>query len=113
VKTTLKGVAGFALAIFIIIAFAQMANACHYVVGDINGDGVFDGMDVVYAVRYYDGIPNPPDSCECPPGSGHFWYVAGDVNGSCNFNGLDVTFMVSYFKGGPLPQPCQYCPPEQ
>jgi hypothetical protein len=112
-RTTFKLVAGFALVLFAFIAFGNLANACRYVAGDLNGDGRYDGMDVTYAVRYYYGIPNPPDSCECPEGSGHFWYVAGDVNGSCSFNGLDVTYGVAYFKGGPLPHPCSACPPEQ
>ncbi len=87
----------------------QYAPICDYVVGDANGNGSFNGLDVVYSVSYFKGGPIPPYSCECTPGQ--TWYVAGDVNASCNFNGLDVSYMVSFFKGGPLCNPCPNCPP--
>lgn len=112
-RTTYKVVVGFALTLFVLIAFGSVANACHYVVGDFNGDGRFDGMDVVYASKYYANIPSSAYACECPKGSGNAWHVAGDVDGSCSFNGLDITYMVTYFKGGPLLRPCPDCPPEQ
>jgi hypothetical protein len=83
--------------------------ACHYIPGDVNNSGVFNGIDVTYAVGYFKGGPVPPYSCPCPPPN--VWYVAGDVNGSCVFNGIDVTYMVAYFKGGPAPIPCPDCPP--
>jgi hypothetical protein len=112
-RTIYKAVVGLALMLFVLMAFGGVASACRYVVGDVNDDGRFDGMDIVFAVKCFsDGIL-PPYSCECPPGSGNIWYVAGDVNASCSFNGLDVTYMVAYFKGGPLPRPCPECPPEQ
>ncbi len=82
---------------------------CPYIVGDANGNGTFNGLDVTYSVAYFKGGPPPPFECECTPGN--IWYVAGDVNGSCSFNGLDVTYMVAYFKGGPLPHSCPDCPP--
>ncbi len=85
------------------------SGACSYTVGDANGNGSFNGLDVVYSVTYFKGGPPPPYSCDCPPHG--TWYVAGDVNASCNFNGLDVSYMVSYLKGGPAPQPCADCPP--
>ena len=110
-RTTLKRVIKLALALFALVAFSGVANACQYVVGDVNGSGAFNGLDVVWAINYYEGEPPPPYSCECPPGSGRYWYVAGDVNSTCNFNGLDVTYMVGYFKGGPAPIPCADCPP--
>ncbi|HBC46299.1 MAG TPA: hypothetical protein DEO84_02515 [candidate division Zixibacteria bacterium] len=84
---------------------------CSYVVGDVNNNHIFSGLDVTYSVRYFKGGPAPFYSCECPPGSGHSWYVAGDVNGSCTFSGLDVTYMVGYFKGRAAPFPCPDCPP--
>jgi hypothetical protein len=103
-------------AILVIIAaflsvYAMSALACDYVVGDVNGSGIFNGVDVVFACNYLGGGGTPPDSCECPDESGRVWYVAGDVNASCSFNGLDVTYMVAYFKGGPEPHPCADCPP--
>ena len=82
---------------------------CNYTVGDVNGSGALNGLDVVYSVGYFKGGPLPPYSCECTPG--HTWYVTGDVNNSCGFNGLDVSYMVSYFKGGNVPEPCNDCPP--
>jgi hypothetical protein len=84
-------------------------SVCSYTVGDANGNGAFNGLDVTYSVAYFKGGPQPPYECECTPGNA--WYVSGDVNASCNFNGLDVTYMVAYFKGGPPPNPCPNCPP--
>jgi subtilisin family serine protease len=82
---------------------------CDYVVGDINDNNAFNGVDVTYGVRYFKGGDPPPYSCDCPPNG--IWFVAGDVNGNCAFNGIDITYMVAYFKGGPLPIPCPDCPP--
>ncbi len=84
-------------------------GGCSYVIGDANGNGSFNGLDVVYSVTYFKGGPLPPYSCECTPGN--TWFVAGDVNNSCSFNGLDVSYMVTYFKGGPIPLACGDCPP--
>ncbi|HBC47947.1 MAG TPA: hypothetical protein DEO84_00755 [candidate division Zixibacteria bacterium] len=87
----------------------RLIGGCNYRLGDINNNGRFTGMDVVYSVRYFKGGPPPPYSCDCPPHGSFF--VAGDVNGSCTFNGLDVSGMVIYFKGGSAPVPCPECPP--
>lgn len=84
-------------------------SGCIYVSGDINNNGVLNGVDVVYAVNFFKGASVPLVNCECTPGV--IWPVAGDVNNSCSFNGLDVTYLVNYFKGGNLPQPCHDCPP--
>lgn len=89
----------------------HLSGACHYVVGDINESGRFNGLDVVYAVGWLAGTLLDGYSCECPPPNA--WHVAGDANGSCSFNGLDVTYAVNYFKGGPAPMPCQNCPPAE
>jgi hypothetical protein len=91
------------------VAMQIRAGNCNYVVGDANGNGTFNGLDVTYGVAYFKGGPPPLYECECT--SGNTWYVSGDVNASCNFNGLDITFMVAYFKGGPTPNPCPDCPP--
>ncbi len=91
------------------VGSAPVVGGCSYTVGDANGNGSFNGLDVVYSVSYFKGGPVPPYSCECTPGN--TWFVAGDVNASCNFNGLDVSYMVSYLKGGPAPHPCANCPP--
>jgi hypothetical protein len=82
---------------------------CDYIVGDINGSGNLNGVDVTYGVSYFKGGRVPPYSCECTAGS--TWYVTGDVNASCNFNGVDITYLVSYFKGGAVPRPCPECAP--
>lgn len=89
----------------------RIPSPCNYMIGDINNDGHFTGLDVTYMVRFFKGGPHPPYSCECPLGSGNNWYVSGDVNGSCSFSGLDVTYSVRYSKGGPRPIPCSDCPP--
>ena len=85
-------------------------HTCHYVPGDVNSSGTFNGIDVTFMVGYFKGGTIPPYMCPCPPGNE--WYVAGDVNGSCAFNGVDVTYAVGYFGGGPAPVPCPDCPPE-
>ncbi len=84
------------------------ASGCEYVIGDVNNNGVFNGIDVGFGVNYFKGGALPPYSCEC---DGSTWFVAGDVNGNCSFNGIDITYMVRYFKGGPPPIPCPQCPP--
>jgi hypothetical protein len=85
---------------------------CDYAVGDVNGSGDFNGLDVIYSVNYFKGGPDPMcpfGSCPIPPCDAFFY--CGDVNASCSFNGLDVTYMVNYLKGGPAPMPCPACPP--
>jgi hypothetical protein len=79
------------------------------VIGDVNGSGNYNGLDITYGVAFFKGAAAPAFECECPPHG--VWYVSGDVNGSCNYNGLDITYGVAYFKGGPAPIPCPDCPP--
>jgi hypothetical protein len=83
-------------------------GGCEYVVGDINGFGGTNGIDVTYGVSYFKGGAAPPDTCNC---NGHVWYIAGDVNASCVFNGIDITYLVAFFKGGPDLIPCPACEP--
>jgi hypothetical protein len=83
---------------------------CNYIVGDINGNGVANGLDVVYGVNFFKGGPAPPGACYCPPSPPPF-YAAGDVNGSCTFNGLDIVYFVTYLKGGSRLTACPDCPP--
>ena len=65
-----------------------------YVRGDANGDGLLNGLDVIYLANYFKGGPRP-DPIE-----------AGDANGDGLTNGLDVVYLVAYFKGyGPPPPP--------
>jgi len=86
----------------------KVDGQCQYVLGDANGNGMFNGIDVTYSVGYFKGGAVPPYVCDC---NGSTWYVAGDVNGNCAFNGIDVSYMVAYFKGGSVPIPCPDCPP--
>jgi hypothetical protein len=81
------------------VGVAAIGGGCDYVIGDINGNGAGNGIDVTYGVAYFKGGPAPKDSCDCPPLLFPF-YGPGDVNGNCSFNGIDVTFFVSYLKGG-------------
>lgn len=62
--------------------------------GDVNGSGVFNGVDIIYFVNYLRGSGPPiPDPRE-----------RGDANGDCVVNGVDVVYMVNYLKGfGPDP----------
>jgi len=92
----------------ITLLVTEISSGCQYVVGDINGNGALNGIDVSYGVTYFKGGNVPPYTCFC---NGETWYVAGDVNGNCMFNGIDITYMVAYFKGGPAPAYCPSCPP--
>jgi hypothetical protein len=92
-----------------IIRIKVTPGVCSAMLGDANGDGKVNGMDVGYCVTYlkYD-FPPPPIVCDCPPyGS---IYAACDVNGNCAFNGMDVTAMVSHFKYEVPYVPCAACP---
>lgn len=85
---------------------------CEYIPGDINGDDDITPADVVYGMRFFRDIGNPPlDSCY--NGFADSWlYVAGDVNGNCEFTGSDISFLVSYLRGiNPLLQYCPQLPP--
>jgi plastocyanin len=85
------------------------SNGCPYVLGDINGNGAANGIDVTYGVSYFKGGNAPPISCDC--GISGILFAAGDVNGNCVFNGIDITFYVGYLKGGAPLAPCANCPP--
>jgi hypothetical protein len=87
---------------------------CDYVIGDINGNGVGNQVDITYAISYFrDGGPTPIDSCDCTPDVPSYpFYAAGDVNGNCQFFGNDITYFVNYYHGlndGLLY--CDDCPP--
>jgi plastocyanin len=92
----------------LVVADTASGN-CHYVTGDINGNGAANGIDVTYGVGYFKGGPPPPISCNCPPHGVIF--PAGDVNGNCVFNGIDITYYVTYLKGGASLISCPVCPP--
>ncbi len=87
-----------------------LTGGCDYVVGDVNGSGNYNGLDITYGVAFFKGGSDPlcPD---CPVGDCNSWHYCGDVNGSCSYNGLDITYGVAYFKGGPGPIYCDDCPP--
>jgi hypothetical protein len=94
----------------IIVISMAVGGGCDYIVGDVNGSEIYNGLDITYGVSFFKGGPDPVcDSCDCSPHP--FFWVCGDVNGSCSYNGLDITYGVSYFKGGPIPNPCADCPP--
>jgi hypothetical protein len=93
------------------------APGCHYIPGDINGNGSVNPVDIVYAVNYLKsgGGSPPPIDCGSPAGpcpETSPFYAAADVNGNCAFNGVDITYFVRYLK---LEVPsllyCLDCPP--
>ena len=85
-------------------------GGCPYVVGDVNNDGISNGLDVIYSVNFFRGGPAPVDTCEC---LGRDFIETADVDNSCSFNALDITRMVSYYKGEMFLDPCADClPPE-
>jgi hypothetical protein len=69
----------------------------NYHAGDANGDGIANGIDVVFMVNYLKGGPHAPRQYYCPQIG--YLYAAADANGNCAFNGIDVTYMVNYLKG--------------
>ncbi|UCE65569.1 MAG: carboxypeptidase regulatory-like domain-containing protein, partial [Candidatus Zixiibacteriota bacterium] len=90
----------------------SLFSGCDYAIGDVNGSGNYNGLDITYGVSYFKGGSEPMcpyGSCPIAPCDAFFY--CGDVNGSCNYNGLDITYGVAYFKGGPSPIPCGDCPP--
>lgn len=92
------------------ITYSQLYfTPCFYTCGDANGDALFDGRDITYAINYFKGIGGePPYTCDCP-GNGSP-RLAADSNGDCQFSGIDVTYSVNYLKGrGPGPRRCPRC----
>jgi hypothetical protein len=91
----------------------EIIRGCEYLPGDFNGDGVVNGIDVVYSIAFFKGGPNPPIRCDMCPLPMPF-YGTGDVNGDCYFNGLDIIYLVVYLKGlRPELHFCPTCPPYQ
>jgi hypothetical protein len=88
---------------------AAPASGCNYLLGDINGNGQTNGIDVTYGVSFFKGGNPPPITCPMCPEPNPF-YAAGDVNGNCAFNGIDITYFVGYLKGGPALRSCADCP---
>jgi len=82
---------------------------CDYVLGDINDNGIVNGVDLLYSAQYLRGGIPPPYVCDCPLHG--MIFAAGDVNGSCTFNGMDVSLMVNYFRGEESLLACPNCPP--
>jgi hypothetical protein len=104
---------GFYLDNFMVVSFPP--SGCDYVVGDINGNGSANGIDVTFGVSYFKGGTPPPVDCGTPVGPCDVaspFYAAGDVNGNCAFNGIDITFYVAYLKGlQPALRWCETCAP--
>ncbi|UCC80609.1 MAG: hypothetical protein JSW64_04420 [Candidatus Zixiibacteriota bacterium] len=89
-----------------------VVTGCPYVVGDVNGSGSYNGLDITYGVAFFKGGSEP--MCpQCPIVECNAWHYCGDVNGSCSYNGLDITYGVAYFKGGSAPVYCAGCPPTE
>jgi hypothetical protein len=91
-------------------------GGCDYTIGDINGNGSANGIDVTFGVSYFKGGNPPPVDCGSPVGpcpQGTPFYAAGDVNGNCAFNGIDITYYVAYLKGlQPSLRWCETCAPQ-
>lgn len=77
--------------------------------GDVNNNGKFNGMDLVYMVNFWKGTgPPPPCYVEC--WEGQMLYGPADADGSCSFDGLDITYLLNYLKGfGSAPAACSTC----
>jgi len=94
----------------ILFSITAGAGGCDYAVGDVNGSGTYNGLDVTYGVNWFKYNVDPPLCPDCPPCNS--WYYCGDVNASCSYNGLDITYSVNYFKYGiDPPEYCVDCPP--
>ena len=87
------------------------SGECSYIVGNVNGDTLYNGLDIIYGVAYFKGGSVPKDSCDCPP-HGTWWYASGTVNGDCLYNGVDIGYGVSYLSGNQDSLvACPSCPP--
>lgn len=72
--------------------------------GDCNGDGMINPVDVAYLVTYvYKGYVDPP-----PPIPGCF-AINGDWNCDYVINPLDVSLMVNFVYRSPVYGPCDPC----
>jgi hypothetical protein len=90
-----------------------LEHSCNYVIGDINGNGIANGVDVVFAISFFRGGNTPPIDCGSPVGpcpQNSPFYAAGDVSGNCTFNGMDVTFLANYLMGVKRFARLRYCP---
>lgn len=88
--------------------------SCSYVTGDVNGNDIYNGLDIIYGVNFFRGGLEPGcplGSCAVSPCDDFFY--CGDVNGSCTYNGLDITYGVTYLRGGPGLVCCPGCPPAE
>jgi hypothetical protein len=90
--------------------------SCDYVVGDINGNGHANGIDVTFAIYFFKGGNAPLVDCGSPVGpclQASPFYAAGDVNGNCQFNGVDIAWFIYYISWrGPGLRHCPSCPPD-
>jgi hypothetical protein len=92
------------------VKIMALSPSCTNIAGDANGDGHFNGLDVVYDVNFLKGIGYPvcPTYCD---GYTSPVYREADANGNCQFNGIDITYGINFLKGGPpLPEICPDCP---
>jgi hypothetical protein len=72
--------------------------------GDCNGDGMINPVDVAYLVTYtYKGYVDPPPAI---PGC---FAVNGDWNCDYVINPLDVSLMVNFVYRSPVYGPCDPC----
>ena len=72
-------------------------TSVNYIVGDVNHNGIANGVDVSYLVNYLKGFGPPP------PLEINGFYPEADANGNCDVNGVDVVYLVNFYKGGPPP----------
>ena len=87
-----------------------LAGGASYIPGDVNGNGIANGLDIIYLVNYFKGTgDSPPYIADCGP-YGAF-YAACDVNGNCAVNGVDIIYFVLFLKGGSPLLFCPDCPP--
>ncbi len=97
------------LSLDIPVSMVVTQGGCQYGAGDINGDGITNGLDVSYLVRYFLGGNNSLQTCSCA--SYGAMEVSADVNGSCSVDGLDIIYLVNYLRRGGALHYCIDCPP--
>jgi len=78
---------------------------CPYYAGDANGDGHFNGVDVLFLSEYFKGSTEPSISCDCEDHG--LLFVGADPNGSCTVNAVDISYMINILKNG---GDVVYCP---
>jgi len=79
----------------LVAALGDWFGLTQHAMGDLNGDGVVDVLDVIVIIGTAFEGQTPPNGM-----------ASADVNGDCVVDVFDVIYLIDYtFSGGPAPGP--------